>query len=91
MVIKNYGLFWRADEVDWYPGHGNPFRLLGRQGKNFPGVCVADFRWQNGIYVLYGDYGPHYVGLTRKQGLGKRNRPTEDVVNGARDRGTAVA
>jgi hypothetical protein len=27
---------------------------------------------QKGIYILYGDYGPRYVGLTRKKGLGRR-------------------
>jgi hypothetical protein len=27
---------------------------------------------QKGIYILYGDYGPHYVGLVRKRGLGRR-------------------
>lgn len=74
MLIRNYGLFWRASEIDWTPGKGakGKFRLLGRQGTNNPGLKVADFRAQQGIYVLYGDYGPYYVGLTRKQGLGKR-------------------
>lgn len=74
MVIKSYGLFWRADEVDWNPGRGRrgAFHLLGRQGKNLPGLRLADFRRQVGIYILYGQYGPHYVGLARKQGIGKR-------------------
>lgn len=64
MLIKAYGLFWREDEVDWSPGQGKPFRLLGRKGSNLPGLRVADFRYQKGLYVLYGDYGPYYVGLT---------------------------
>lgn len=74
MLIRSYGLFWRRSEVDWNPGKGkkNEFRLLGRQGTNLPGLKLADIRKQQGIYVLYGDYGPHYVGLTRDQGLGKR-------------------
>lgn len=33
---------------------------------------MVDFRHQQGIYVLYDEYGPVYVGLTRNQGLGKR-------------------
>lgn len=74
MLIRNYGLFWLADEITWFPGKGKQFRLLGRQGKNSPGLSLADFRWQRGIYVLYGPYGPHYVGMTRTQGLGKRLR-----------------
>jgi hypothetical protein len=74
MFIKNFGLFWRADEVDWNPGKGSKgaFRLLGRQGTNLPGLRIADFRHQQGIYILYGNHGPYYVGLTKKQGLGKR-------------------
>jgi hypothetical protein len=48
------------------------FRLLGRNGTYLPGLRIADFRKQQGIYILYGNHGPHYVGLTRKQGLGKR-------------------
>jgi hypothetical protein len=74
MFIKNFGLFWRADEVNWNPGKGvrRAFRLLGRQGVNLPGLRLADFRQQQGIYILYGNHGPHYVGLTKKQGLGKR-------------------
>lgn len=74
MQIKCFGLFWRRDEVDWNPGKGNKdaFRLLGRRGKNQPTLRVADFRFQQGIYILYGNHGPYYVGLTREQGLGKR-------------------
>jgi hypothetical protein len=74
MLIKNYGLFWELNEVQWVPGKGRrrTFRLLGRRGRNRPGLRLADFRYQVGIYILYGNYGPHYVGLTRKQGLGKR-------------------
>lgn len=74
MFTKNFGLFWRADEVEWNPGTGTKggFRLIGRQGLNRPGLRLADFRYQHGIYILYGNYGPYYVGLTKKQGLGKR-------------------
>ncbi len=74
MLIKSFGLFWSGTEVNWNPGQGAKaaFRLLGRQGSNLPGLRVADFRYQQGIYILYGNYGPYYVGLTRKQGLGKR-------------------
>ena len=74
MFIKNFGLFWRADEVEWTPGKGarGAFRLLGRQGLNLPRLRLADFRHQQGIYILYGNHGPYYVGVTKKQGLGKR-------------------
>jgi hypothetical protein len=73
VTITSYGLFWRADEVNWHPGPGAAgFRLLGRRGVNRPGLEVADFRKQRGLYVLYGNYGPYYVGLTQKQDLGRR-------------------
>jgi hypothetical protein len=74
MLIKAYGLFWQADEIDWNPGSGRRggFRLLGRVGRNVGTVRVADFRAQQGLYILYGNYGPYYVGLVREQALGKR-------------------
>lgn len=74
MFIKSFGQFWRAEEVDWFPGKGNrnAFRMLGRQGTNLPGVRLADFRFMQGIYILYGNHGPYYTGLTTEQGLGKR-------------------
>ena len=74
MFIKNFGQFWRADEVNWFPGQGNrnSFRLLGRRGKNNPGLRLTDFRYQQGIYILYANHGPYYTGLTTEQGLGKR-------------------
>jgi hypothetical protein len=74
MKVTSYGLFWRASEIDWNPGQGykNSFRLLGRIGSNRGTIQVADFRFQQGIYILFDEYGPAYVGLTRAQGLGKR-------------------
>jgi hypothetical protein len=74
VFVKNFGLFWRRDEVEWNPGTGNRgvFRLLGRRGMKLPGLRLADFRYQQGIYVLYGNHGPYYVGLTKQQGLGQR-------------------
>jgi hypothetical protein len=74
--IKCYGLFWSADEVEWSPGSGNKgaYRLLGRVGQRRQTVAVCDFRQQRGIYVLYDDYGPYYVGLARNQDIGNRLR-----------------
>ncbi len=83
MLIKAYGLFWREDEVDWSPGQGKLFRLLGRKGSNLPGLRVADFRYQHGLYVLYGDYGPYYVGLTYTS-LGKRLKDHRHDAHGGR-------
>jgi len=73
-IFHAYGVFWRLDEIDWTPGKGakKAFRLLGRQGMNQGTIKIADFRDQKGIYILYGNYGPHYVGLTKELGLGNR-------------------
>jgi len=89
MQITSYGLFWRADEIDWFPGQGNhnAFRLLGRIGVNRPGIRVADFRRQQGIYILYDEYGPAYVGLAKGDRLGARLREHhEDHLLGKWDR-----
>ena len=71
--IHAFGLFWQTDEIDFFPGRGrrNAFRLLGRQGKYSGTLHMADFRGQLGLYILYGNYGPHYAGLTQRQTLGK--------------------
>ena len=72
MLIRAYGLFWSADEVEWFPGGGNRGRymLLGHQGERQPRLRVVDFRMQAGIYILYGNYGPYYVGKADR--LGRR-------------------
>ncbi|PAK77643.1 GIY-YIG nuclease family protein [Acetobacter fabarum] len=89
MRVTSYGLFWRGSEVDWKPGNGNrnSFRLLGRIGSNRGSIRIADFRHQQGIYILFDQYGPSYVGLTRNQGLGKRLKDhTQDHLAGKWDR-----
>ncbi len=74
MKVTSYGFFWRQSEIDWKPeqGYKDRFRLLGRKCANRGTIQIADFRFPQGIYFLYDDYGPSYVGLTRAQGLGKR-------------------
>lgn len=76
MFIRSAGLFWQRDEVNWSPGSGKrrAFRLLGRVNENRGALRVADFREQRGIYVLYDDYGPYYVGLARDRDIGARLR-----------------
>jgi hypothetical protein len=79
VLIQAFGLFWRADEIDWEPGSGGRARdglprsaLLGHRGTNAPSLRVVDFWDQRGIYILYGNYGAHYVGLNSSRGLGVR-------------------
>lgn len=71
--ILNYGLFWERDNVLWEPGQGTSYRLLGRRGVNKPGLRLADFWKQHGIYILYGNYGVRYVGRTRRLGIRLKN------------------
>jgi hypothetical protein len=61
MLFQNYGLFWRADRINWGSrGKGNEGRLLGRTSPTSPPV---DFRNQRGVYALYDDaFQMLYVG-----------------------------
>lgn len=89
MRVTSFGLFWRKSEVEWYPGQGNrgQFHLIGRIGANSGRVRLADFRKQQGIYILYDEYGSVYTGLNRNQGLGKRLKDhTDDHLAGKWDR-----
>ncbi len=64
MLIKNYGLYWRAEDVFWgKPGEGNDGTLDGRPAKNRRGK-VTNFREQAGVYVLFDRLRPVYVGET---------------------------
>jgi hypothetical protein len=74
MMIQAYGLFWQADEVEWYPGRGTKleFQLLGRRGSKRGNIRLADMRQQSGLYVLHDDWGVYYVGLTLDRSLGQR-------------------
>lgn len=75
-LIGAAGLFWNRDEVEWKPGNGNSWQMLGVLGKRSPKLQVCDFRTARGFYVLYNHHGPVYVGLARgSQGrLGNRLR-----------------
>jgi hypothetical protein len=77
-LIHAYGLFWRRDEITWTPGHGKKFRLLGRCGTNKGSLRVLDARAQEGIYILYGNYGPYYVGLTKSLGQRLKDHTKDD-------------
>lgn len=73
MLIQAYGRFWDRDLVAW---HAHGWRLLGRQGLLKGTIQVADFRHARGVYVLYNEVGPYYVGLSKTQskGIGGRLR-----------------
>lgn len=66
MLIHNYGLFWRAEDVYW--GRPNSTgHLMGIPAGAVSGKPV-DFREQAGIYVLYADYQIVYVGQAGSKG-----------------------
>jgi hypothetical protein len=77
MIISSYGLFWRADEVQWFPGQGKNLRLYGRRGKIGPSFQMCDFWRQEGIYILYGDLGSYYGGLTKHVGYRLRDHQSD--------------
>ncbi len=53
MLIQNYGLFWRRDQVEWgFRGKGYKGSLPGKYAKRIRSPEV-DFREQQGVYVLY--------------------------------------
>lgn len=60
MLIQNYGLFWRENDVFWGRG-GNAGTLLGVKSTNTTDSPI-DFREQAGVYILYADYQIVYVG-----------------------------
>lgn len=64
MLIHNYGLFWRREDIHWgAPGNStNPGHLQGVPAKNTTAQPV-DFAEQQGVYALYDDsFALVYVG-----------------------------
>lgn len=66
-LIRTYGEFWNPDLVNWT----NTKQLLGKKriSKRSPDVNVYEER---GVYVLYKDYVPVYVGKAFRQSIGER-------------------
>lgn len=72
-LVGAYGLHWQRAEVEWNPGSGRSWQLLGRVGQKRPKLQVCDFRQARGVYLLHNDYTTTYVGIARGQmGLGAR-------------------
>jgi hypothetical protein len=83
MLISNYGLFWRTEHVFWgkqkQPGELNG--VLSAAKKSDP----IDFRYQAGIYALYGDYELVYLGQTGGKGqklMSRLNQHRKDSLSG---------
>jgi|TARA_E500000305_G_C4017307_1_gene236501 hypothetical protein len=67
-LINAFGMFWDRSKVDW--GKSQP-ALLGIEQS---GAKPIDFASQVGVYVLYDNYRPIYVGRTTNDRLGRRLR-----------------
>jgi hypothetical protein len=66
-LIRNYGLFWKTEDVFWGAGR-QPGKLNGVLSTNVTNDPI-DFRDQRGIYVLYAGYDLVYVGQNNSQEL----------------------
>jgi hypothetical protein len=64
VLIKAYGEFWNPDLVNW----NNSYELLGTD----PRRRDVDAYEQRGVYVLYDDYIPVYVGKAFASSIGHR-------------------
>jgi len=62
--ILNLGVRWRAQDVYWDTSTQNA-KLLGVKTKALRGP-KANFAHQSGIYILYADFTPIYVGQANK-------------------------
>lgn len=67
-IIKSFGEFWNPDAVEWAN------RSLLGQWRNGRNNTENNFWSAKGIYVLYKDFRPLYVGkaLANSSGVGKR-------------------
>ena len=64
LLIKNFGMFWSRDNVDW-----KSMNLLGAQAEN---AKTVNFKDQRGIYMLHDAREVIYVGQAIKQPISKR-------------------
>lgn len=74
-LIGAHGLFWERDEVSFSASTGTTWQMLGRRGASRSTLEICDFRRARGVYVLFNNHGPTYVGRARgKEGFGDRLR-----------------
>jgi hypothetical protein len=66
-LIKTYGQFWNPEFVKWNKSR----ELLGSRHHDLRGPDINVY-WERGIYVLYKDYDPVYVGKADKEPIGNR-------------------
>lgn len=78
MLIRTYATFWNPQLVNWgRPGAGNKGQLLGTtedEGKNKKKPAHVDAWNGAGIYVLFHDFRPIYIGKAVDTCVGLRLR-----------------
>jgi hypothetical protein len=67
VLIRAYGEYWKADYVRWNKAK----RLFGKRRADLKGEDV-DVYEQRGIYILYNDFVPVYVGKAEGLSIGSR-------------------
>jgi hypothetical protein len=67
IFIRSYGEFWSPDVINWDKNFG----LLGKRRSQSSGPDI-DFYEERGVYVLYRDFVPVYVGKADRQSIGWR-------------------
>ena len=67
ILIRNFGEFWNPELVNWNRSR----KLLGKRRSDFKGPDINVYE-ERGVYVLYKDYEPVYVGKSERQSLGAR-------------------
>jgi hypothetical protein len=65
-LIRTYGEYWSPELVDW-----SKSKLLAKQTKNKKAVDFNVYD-ERGVYVLFKDYVPVYVGKAFRQSIGRR-------------------
>jgi hypothetical protein len=66
-LIRTYGEFWNPDLVNW----ANTWRLLGKRSSHSRGPSINVYE-ERGVYVLYKEFEPVYVGKADRQSIGYR-------------------
>ena len=69
ILIKTYGEFWSPEVVNWDNGK---HKLWGKLRADSPRQKSINVWEQRGVYVLYEDFAPVYVGKADKQSIGHR-------------------
>jgi hypothetical protein len=66
-LIKTYGEFWNPELVNWNKSR----ELLGKRRYDLKGPDINVYE-ERGVYVLYKEYLPVYVGKADKESIGNR-------------------